>query len=277
MIGVIRSTIMLGAMGFLFAQPCVSESVPKNSAAAKTESCFLLWELGVGQVRRNPADACRTRVSPASTFKIAHALAALDSGVISSIDEKLLYDGKAQPFESWRRDHTLRSAMRYSVVWFFQRIAERLGPGREKEYLNRFSYGNQDSTGGLTTFWLGQSLRITPEEQQTFLLNLYQDKLPVKKSAIDAVKTILIQPRDVVMNASGEHVFDAPWPADAIVSAKTGSATDTSGRVIRWIVGNIQRSNRAFLFVSCVIGGRDLNSNSAIDLAARSLREARAL
>ncbi|MGH8470133.1 MAG: penicillin-binding transpeptidase domain-containing protein [Gammaproteobacteria bacterium] len=41
--------------------------------------------------------------------------------------------------ESWRRDHTLRSAMHHSVVWYFQRIAERLGASRESEYLRRLS------------------------------------------------------------------------------------------------------------------------------------------
>lgn len=242
-------------------------------ASVKTESCFLLSELGVGEIRRKPVEACRTRISPASTFKIPHALAALDSGVISGIDEKLAYDGTGSLPESWRHDHTLGSAMRHSVVWYFQRIAQRLGANRESEYLHRLSYGNMDSGSGLTTFWLGQSLQITPDEQQTFLINLYQNNLPIKKSAIEAVKTILIQPRGVVMKASGEHPFDAPWPADTAVSAKTGSATDTVGRSVRWLVGHVQRGNRAFVFVSCVIGGPGIAANSAIDLAARSLHE----
>ncbi|MGH8470134.1 MAG: hypothetical protein ACREVY_14500 [Gammaproteobacteria bacterium] len=79
----------------------------------------------------------------------------------------------------------------------------------------------------MTTFWLDQSLQITPEEQQAFLLKLYQNNLPIAKSAIDAVKEILVQPRGVVINAAGEHQFNAPWPADAVVSAKTGSANET--------------------------------------------------
>ena len=46
-------------------------------------SCFILNEIGVGQLRRNPASSCSVRVTPQSTFKIPHALAALDAGVIS--------------------------------------------------------------------------------------------------------------------------------------------------------------------------------------------------
>jgi beta-lactamase class D len=50
---------------------------------AKTQSCFLLHEIGVGQVRRDPSAMCDLRLTPASTFKVPHALAALDAGVIS--------------------------------------------------------------------------------------------------------------------------------------------------------------------------------------------------
>ena len=130
--------------------------------AANTQSCFLLYEIGVGQVRRDPADACRTRMTPASTFKIPHALAALDAGVIAGPDERMPYvAGTAQWPESARRDHTLATAIRHSVVWYLQRTAERLGPAREAAYLKKFSFGNMDATSGLTTFWLAGSLRGT--------------------------------------------------------------------------------------------------------------------
>ena len=36
----------------------------------------------------------------------------------------------------WRQDHTLATAMRDSVVWYFQEIAKRLGPEREREYFD---------------------------------------------------------------------------------------------------------------------------------------------
>jgi beta-lactamase class D len=95
------------------------------SSSIQTQSGFLLFELGVGELHRNPSDACRTRISSASTFKIPHALAARDSGVITGPDEKLTYDGSGQWPESSRRDHTLASAIRYSVVWYFQQVALR--------------------------------------------------------------------------------------------------------------------------------------------------------
>jgi beta-lactamase class D len=272
-----RLCVAIAAL-MICAQTFAAESTAKSAPPVATESCFLLYEIGVGERRRNPAEACGTRLSPASTFKIPHALAALDSGVIGSIDTQLPYDGRRVANESWRRDHTLRSAMHHSVLWYFQRIAERLGATREQEYLDRFDYGNKDPSSGLTIFWLGQSLQITPEEQLAFLRKLYDDgALPVKATALDGVRTMLIQPRDVVINAVGEHPFNAPWPASTVVSAKTGSANDTSGRGIRWLVGHIKRGDDAFLFVSCVVGTRELGPTAAIDLAARALREERVL
>jgi beta-lactamase class D len=159
------------------------------------------------------------------------------------------------------------------VVWYFQHVAEKLGMAREREYLKRFDYGNQDPSSGLTTFWLGQSLKISPDEQLHFLKRLYADDLPVSKAAMATVKQILIQPRDVVINATGEHPFDAPWPEDAVVSAKTGAGTDRAGRSVRWLVGHVRRGSRAWLFVSATTGGEELPAMSAVDLAASGLRE----
>jgi beta-lactamase class D len=244
-----------------------------GAQSVSPSSCFLLDEIGVGQVRRNPSAACGTRLSPASTFKIPHALAALDAGVVSGPDEKLTWDGSPRPYESWRRDHTLASAMRNSVLWYFQRIAEKLGMAREREYLKRFDYGNADPSSGLTTFWLGESLLISPDEQQRFLLRLFNDDLRVSKAAMKTVRQILVQPRDRVVNALGEHAFAAPWPADAVVSAKTGSATDRAGKAVRWLVGHVRRGSRAWIFVSAVSGNDDLPALAAVDLAAKSLRD----
>ena len=250
---------------------------PAHALRIPAESCFLLFELGVGEVRRNPSAACRTAISPASTFKVPHALAALDSGVVTGPSETFAYDGKSEGPDAWRRDHTLATAMRYSVVWYFQRIAQRLGADREREYLKRLAYGNMDSTSGLTTFWLGESLQVTPEQQVRFWVSLYTSKLPVSERAMEQVRAMLVQPAGTIVNASGAHPFLNPWPADAIVSAKTGAVTDKSGRAVRWLAGHVTRGNRSFVFVSCAIGSKDLEANAAIDLAARSLRDAHVL
>ena len=246
-------------------------------AAGTRGSCFLLHEVGVGEVRREPSTTCGVRVSPQSTFKIPHALAALDSGVIQDVDAMVKYDGRPADQPLWRRDHSLATAMRYSVVWFFQDIASRLGDARERDYLNRFDYGNRDTSGGLTTFWLGRSLAISPEEQLQFLGKLFGNQLNVKPAAVATVKRILVQPSGAVVNATGEHAFARPWPSGTVVSAKTGAGPTADGNTVRWLVGHVQRGSRSWIFVSNVIGDSNLPAMAAVEQAEGALIAAHVL
>ncbi len=245
-----------------------------SSVVAEPESCFLLYDERDGSTTREPSSACSTRVTPASTFKIPHALAALDAKVVSGVHETIAYDGSEFSFDRWKRDHDLASAMRDSVVWYFQRIAERLGIERERSYLKAFEYGNQDASGPLTSFWLGDSLRISPDEQLVFLRRFFDQKLPVREDAARAVREILVQPAGRIVNAAGEHPFAAPWPEATTVYAKTGRGTD-EGRTVVWLVGRVVRGDRAWIFVSCVIGGED--PMAALKLAATRLVEQKVL
>jgi beta-lactamase class D len=241
-------------------------AAPAVRDAGAIRACFLLHELGAGQIARAPSELCAVRVTPASTYKIAHALAALDAGVLSGPDAVLHYQPGDYAFETWKRDHTLATAMRYSVVWYFQRVAEMLGEQRERDYLARFGYGNRDPSSGLTTFWLDGSLRVSPDEQMAFVVALYEDRIAVSREAARSVRRMLVQPEGRVVNALGEHAFAQPWPPGTVVSAKTGRGDREA-----WLVGHVQRAGRAWVFVSCV-SGDDLPGRAAIDLAAQGLR-----
>jgi beta-lactamase class D len=237
-----------------------------SSHAAPAERCFLLYDELTGHLTREPSEACSTRVTPASTFKIPHALAALDAGVVASAHETFVYDGSPQYFESWKRDHDLASAMRNSVVWFFQRIAERLGIEKERAYLKAFEYGNQDASGPLTSFWLADSLRISPDEQLAFLRRFFEGRLPVREDAARMLREILVQPRGRIANAAGEQAFAEPWPEGTTVLGKTGS----DGRGLTWLVGRVERGERKWIFVSSVVGSDE--PLAAVNLAAARLQ-----
>ena len=149
-------TFLVLASGALLVRSASADAAGQPPVAAPASgSCFLLHEVGVGEVRRAPAEACRTRVAPQSTFKIPHALAAIDAGVVTGADSAFAYDGSPQSFDAWRRDHTLATAMRFSVVWWFQRVAEKLGAARERDYLQRFAYGNADPRAASPLFGWG--------------------------------------------------------------------------------------------------------------------------
>jgi beta-lactamase class D len=261
------------ALGVLF---CAMSGIASgaDAADAPAQSCFLLYEVGVGEVIREPADACRVALSPGATFKIPHALAALESGIVADAAQSMAFDGKSGGPESARRDHTLSSAVQYSVDWYFQRVADKLGLERERVYLQLFQYGNKDPGRDLKAFWSAGTLRITPEQQQDFLVRFYQQELDVSAVSAAALRKMLEQSAGAIRTPEGDRAFAKPWPKDAVVSAQSGNTLDRSGRGVRWLVGHVARGERAYVFVSCVVGASSLDANAALDLAAKALRGA---
>ena len=173
----------------------------------------------------DPERAAR-RYSPASTFKIPHSLFALDAGLLADEFQVLRWDGKRRAIEAWNQDQDLRSAMRNSTVWVYERFARQLGQRREREYLQKLAYGNADP-GGTEPFWVEGRLAISAQEQVAFLRRLHRNELPFRRDHQRLVK-------DVMINEAGP---------DWILRAKTG----WTGR-IGWWVGWVERTDGPVLF-----------------------------
>lgn len=139
----------------------------------------------------DPARA-KQRFTPASTFKIPHALFALDAGVVKDEFQVFPWDGASHPYDAWNQDQTLRSSMRGSVVWLYQHFAREIGEERERAYLEKVGYGNADVSGGVEEFWLSGNLRISAEEQIAFLRRLYLNELSFSVAHQRLVKDIII-------------------------------------------------------------------------------------
>ena len=133
----------------------------------------------------------RERFSPASTFKIPHALFALDAQVIRDEFEIIPWDGKKRRNPEWNRDQDLRSSMRHSVVWVYEEFARRIREDNELAYLKKVQYGNGDPTGA-NPFWINGNLRISAHEQLAFLRKLHRNELPFSVSNQRLVKDVMI-------------------------------------------------------------------------------------
>src|SRR5205814_10594442 len=60
---------------------------------------------------------------PASTFKIANSVIALETGVVADPDKDIFkWDGVTRSIEAWNKDHTLRSAIAVSAVAVYEEI-----------------------------------------------------------------------------------------------------------------------------------------------------------
>src|SRR5215208_3857929 len=117
-----------------------------------TKEAFVLYDLKNDRYIRYNEKRCRERFSPKSSFKIPNSLVGLETGVIKDAEFVIPWNRQKyspqdnwniEPFKHWAQDHTLRSAIKYSVVWYYRELA--LGVGHEKmtKYITAFNYGNK--------------------------------------------------------------------------------------------------------------------------------------
>src|SRR5215213_10494023 len=140
-------------------------AISTNAQSNPAHSCVVVFVDNAAVQRwRGTAAECATRLSPASTYKIHHALIGLETGAITETTVEK-WDGVRHPDQpKWNLDHTVFSAMKPSVLWFFQKMAPRIGAARARQWLEKFSYGNADTSGDITRYWVNGTLRISPDE-----------------------------------------------------------------------------------------------------------------
>lgn len=170
------------------------------------------------------------RYAPCSTFKILNSMIALETKAVEDENESIKWDGVVREYEVWNRDHSMRSAISVSSIWFYQEMAKRIGKERMAEYVSRVKYGNTDTSQNLTNFWLGNgTLFISPNEQIDFLSRLVRNDVPFSQQNINTVKDIM------TLEKKDGYRF----------AAKTGSCGG-----VGWFVGFIEskENTRVFAF-----------------------------
>jgi beta-lactamase class D len=250
-------------------------SLPMQGAAqAKPpRSCLVVNDSGATHRWVGSAADCATRLSPASTYKIPHALIGLETGVVfETTIEK--WDGVKHPDQpKWNQDHTVLSAMRPSVLWFFQKMAPRIGVARAREWLVRFNYGNADTSGPITHYWVNGRLRISPDEQLAFVQKFYDGSLPVSKTHIARLKDALAQAPGTVENARGIHKLEGQWREGIALNSKTGATTLASRESVSWLVGQLTVDQRQVAFASAVWKTGGVDTLDATRLAIKTFIE----
>jgi len=210
--------------------------------------CTIVADASDGRVLLEQGD-CRTRVTPASTFKIPLAVMGFDSGFLTGEHTPVLDMRAGDPDwggEPWRQATDPVRWLKYSVVWYSQRITHALGEATLRRYAEGFGFGNADFSGdpgqdnGLDRAWIMSSLKVSPREQLAFLRKLVNRELPVSAAATDLTLGI---------------VETFPVVDGSAVQGKTGSAfprrSDGSfdeARAYGWFVGWTLGSGRRLVF-----------------------------
>lgn len=168
---------------------------------------------------------------PASTFKIANSLIALETGAVGDVDEIIPFGGKPQPIKAWERDMPMREAIAVSNVPIYQELARRIGLEAYADWLARLQYGNRQTGDNLERFWLDGPLAISPLEQINFLTRLIRDALP---ASVEHQQTV----RDLIFLESNDR---------GSLYGKTGWSV-ASDPQIGWWVGWVERDDTAYVF-----------------------------
>lgn len=223
---------------FMF-QSQFSRNLSRNLQEAKSDGCFIVYDLKRDRYIRYNPDHCQKRFIPASTFKIFNSLVALETKAIANENIVIPWDGVVNnEFLEWNQDQTMRTAFKRSVVWFYQELARRVGYERMRKYIQASGYGNQDIGDRIDTFWLKGKLRISPEEQIKFLVMLYKENLPFAPAVMQTVKDIMVIDRQ-------EHYT---------LRGKTGWGRDVDGmKNIGWYVGYLERDHNVYFYTLNIV------------------------
>lgn len=216
------------------------------------DGAFVLYDRNKNEYFRHNPQRCAERFLPASTYKIPNALIGLETGVIPDSNYVIKWEGKPEPVKEWERDHDLKSAIEFSVVWYFQELARRVGREREQHWLDTLSYGNKTIGDKVDHFWLDNSLQISADEQVEFLKKLYDETLPFSKRSMKIVKNIL----------SAEQI------GKAVMKFKTGTGhivdpVRGTDHFIAWLVGYVETRDDVYIFAFNV-DGKDFDEVSSL-------------
>lgn len=229
------------------AQNQKSDSLIVAKIFEENTGAFEVFDMQKEKYFRFNTQRCSEQFLPASTFKIPNSLIGLETGIIPDENFMIKWDGIKRPNEEWNKDHTLETAIKFSVVPYYQELARRVGRERFSEYLKKIGYGNQTIGEKIDTFWLDNSLKISADEQIDFLKRFYEYKLPFTKRSIDIVKKILPEEK---------------YP-NSLLKFKTGTGTKEDGKWLGWIVGYVESKSNVYFF--------------AMNIEAISFEEARQL
>jgi len=237
-------TIFLLLIAFL--QSCSPNNVKQDKSLKryfddnKVEGCFALMDNASGKFTVHNLGRYRdSSYLPASTFKILNSLIGLQTGKISSDSMVIKWDGVERRVAEWNKDLNMYEAFRVSSVYYYQEVARRIGKDTMQLWLDSLKYGAKTDTGkvvitsAIDSFWLDNSLKITPDQQLGLVKRLYFDQLPFFKSYQEMVKRAML-----FENNSNYRL-----------GYKTGWGFKENGNAIGWVVGWVEENNHPYFFV----------------------------
>ena len=230
----------------LAAISCSPDNIKKDNSLKKyfdenkVEGCFALMNNATGKFTVYNLSRYRdSAYQPASTFKIVNSLIGLQTGKIVNDSMVIKWDGVKRWKEDWNKDLTMYEAFRVSSLPYYQEVARRIGKDTMQLWLDSLKYGAKSDTDkvviktAIDSFWIDNSLKVTPDQQLGLVKKLYFDQLPFFKTYQEMVKRAML-------------FEDKP---NYRLGYKTGWGHKENGNAIGWITGWIEENNHPYFFV----------------------------
>jgi beta-lactamase class D len=229
---IVLSIIVALIVDVTFSQTIDEKNIKAQFDIYGVEGCFVLFNQSDDITIRYNSALCDSGYIPASTFKIPNSVIALEQGVVKDTSQVFNWNGRTWPNEAWNRNQTLKSAMKFSCIWVYFEIAEKIGIEKYYDYVKSFDYGNKNLVGPPTRFWLAGEFRISANQQIEFLKKFYNYQLRVSKRSIDIVKDLIIIDHTEYYTLSG----------------KTGGGMINDTDYIMWLVGYVEKNNMVYFY-----------------------------
>jgi beta-lactamase class D len=240
----LRLLFFLGLAGFLFS--CSSNNVEEDKSLGKyfTENkvvgCFGLYNNATNEFTfYNKKRFTDSSFLPASTFKIVNSLIGLQTGVITNDSMMIKWDSVKRNVAEWNQDLSMYRAFRVSAVPYYQEVARRIGKERMEQWMDSIHYGAgpKDTVfrinTAIDTFWLDNTLKLTPDEELGLMKLLYFNQLPIFNPYQETAKKAILFENETTYK----------------LSYKTGWGRNERGDHLAWLVGWIEENNHPYFFV----------------------------
>jgi beta-lactamase class D len=208
----------------------INNDLKKYFDSAHVDGSFSFLNNQLGNITVYNMKLDTERLSAGTSFKILNTLIGVQTGKITNENTVMKTDSAAN------KSMTLKEAFNTSSVPYFQSLARLIGKDTMKFWVDSVSYGNKNISGALDSFWLNNSLKISPDEQLGLMSKIYFEQLPFQKYAQQMVESLMLKEDNTLYK----------------LSYVTGTGIDEKNNSFGWTSGWIEENRHVYFFVTFI-------------------------
>lgn len=224
----------------------VSEAFQSIIDSSLIKGSVLIYDASKSTYYSNDFKWAKSAFIPASTFKIANSINALENEIVENDSSMFYWDGEPKYLKSWEQDMNFYQAYQRSCVPCYQEIARKTGADKMHATLNKIGYPGMvfDSTT-VDNFWLEGDSKISQFEQINFLRRLDNKELPISEHSYEIMNKIMVLDQT----------------EDYTLYGKTGWAVQQENN-IGWFVGYAKTKDNTYFLATNVAPAEAFNMDN---------------